>query len=408
MPVLAAVITIATLLGIGTFLRGDLTNAWQMIRIRSLRPLFADTRTITNSIDCLLAGQDPYTVRSFDPWNRVYNYPPIWLKARYLGVTSRSTNLIGTMLALGTVGACLLLFRAKTRASAFIIFFAMTSRAVLFAVERGNTDQLVFSLLVFGLFLIDRQRAEVKSLFTGLLIGLLTILKIYPVATAVVFIRNRNGVAKTLLTVVFSIAALVLTSGHSLPILLANTPQDTQLSFGALPFFTAISHHVFPGSVPPMFHHPGFASLGAIILGVLSLIAALIYRDRVNQLLPQLDFDHARGRLAISGLAIFCFAFVSGASYDYRLIFLLAVLAYLVDDLNIGTSRRSLPPAILILLLMWGSFSLSLSHEILDGLTFVLATAWLGTSLVHRAIASERTAPIGSIQTNLIDSHQSL
>ncbi len=153
-------------------------------------------------------------------------------------------------------------------------------------------------------------------------------------------------------------------------------------------------------SFPPPYRRcstiAGFASLGAIILGALSLIAALIYRDRVNQLLPQLDFDHARGRLAISGLAIFCFAFVSGASYDYRLIFLLAVLAYLVDDLNIGTSRRSLPPAILILLLMWGSFSLSLSHEILDGLTFVLATAWLGTSLVHRAIASERAASLPS------------
>jgi Glycosyltransferase family 87 len=394
MPVLAAVITIVTLLGIGTYMRGNVTDAWQMIRIPSISPLFADTRTITNSIDCLLTGRDPYTVRSFDPWHRLYNYPPIWLQARHLGVTSRSTNLIGTMLALTMAGACLLLFRAKSWVSAFIIFFAMTSRAVLFAVERGNTDQLIFSLLVFGLFLIDRQQAKLKSLFTGLLIGLLTILKIFPVVAAVVFIRNRSGVVKALLTAVFSITALVLTSGHSLPILLANTPRDTELSFGAFPFFIAIGNHAFLASTSLISLHPKVASLGGILLGALSLTAALIYRDRVNQFLPQLDFDLARGRLAISGLAIFCFAFISGASYDYRLIFLLGVLAYLVDDLNNGNSWRSLPPAILILLLMWGSFSLSLSHEILDGLTFVLATAWLGTSLLHNVIGSERTASL--------------
>jgi hypothetical protein len=394
MPVLAAVITIVTLLGIGTYMRGNVADAWQMIRIPSISPLFADTRTITNSIDCLLTGQDPYTVRSFDPWHRLYNYPPIWLQARYLGVTSRSTNLIGTMLALIMAGACLLLFRAKTLVSAFIIFFAMTSRAVLFAVERGNTDQLIFSLLVFGFFLIDRQQAKLKSLFTGLLIGLLTILKIFPVVTAVVFIRNRGGVVKALLAALFSIAALVLTSGHSLPILLANTPRDTELSFGALPFFVAIGNHAFLASTSLISLHPKVASLGGILLGALSLTTSLIYRDRVNQFLPQLDFNHARGRLAISGLAIFCFAFISGASYDYRLIFLLGVLAYLVDDLNNGNSRRSLPPAILILLLMWGSFSLSLFHEILDGLTFVLASAWLGTSLLHNVIGSERAASL--------------
>ena len=396
MPVLAAVITVVALLAIGTYMRGNVTDAWRMISIPGNSPTFTDTRTITHSIDCLLTGQDPYTVRSFDPWHRVYNYPPIWLKARYLGVTSRSTNLIGTMLALTMACACLLLFRAKSWVSAFIIFFAMTSRAVLFAVERGNTDQLVFSLLVFGFFLIDRQQAKLKSLFTGLLIGLLTILKIYPVVTAVVFIRNRNGVVKALLTAVSSIAALVLTSGHSLPILLANTPQDTQLSFGALPFFVALGNHVSLASTSPISQHPKLASLGGMLLGTLSLTAALNYRDRVNQFLSQLDFDHARGRLAISGLAIFCFAFISGASYDYRLIFLLGVLAYLVDDLNNGNSRRSLPPAILILLLMWGPFYLSLSHEILDGLTFVVASAWLGASLLHRIIRSGRTASLQS------------
>ncbi len=403
-PALAAVITIMILLGIGTYMRGSVADAWQWFRIPSAgplfipsgSPLFADTRTITNSIDCVAAGQNPYTVRSFDPWHRLYNYPPIWLQARYLGVTSRSSNLIGTMLSLIMACTCVILFRAKTWASALIIFFAVTSHSVLFAVERGNTDQLIFSLLVFGFFFIERLRVELQSLFSGLLIGLLTILKVYPIVAAVVIVRSRSSIIKALLIVFFSIAALLLTSGHSLIVLLANTPQGTGMSFGAFPFFLVIGRHIVPSSVPLLQGHHSVASIGAIILGALALVAAHLYRVRINQFLPQLDFDHARGQLAISGLAIFCSSFISGSSFDYRLIFLLGVLAYLVEDLNNITSRRSLPTAVLILLLMWGSFRSSFIHEILDGLTFILASAWLGTSLLSNLAKRESTTLLQS------------
>jgi hypothetical protein len=74
------------------------------------------------------------------------------------------------------------------------------------------------------------------------------------------------------------------------------------------------------------------------------------------------------------------------ANFNYRLIFLLGVLAYLVDDINEGVSegvsQRSLPFAILILLLLWKPFRLSLPHEVLDGTAFVIASAWLGNSLL--------------------------
>src|SRR6266481_4543127 len=184
MPVLAAVATVALILSIGTNARGSLHDAWRMLYIPSTSPLFADTRTITHSIDCLLSGQDPYIVRSFDPWSRAYNYPPIWLNARYLGITSRSTNAVATIFALATVFASLLLFRAKTWVSAVIVFFAVASRPVLLAVERGNNEQVIFASLVVGFFLIEHQGPRLKSLFTGLLIVLLTILKIYPVVAA--------------------------------------------------------------------------------------------------------------------------------------------------------------------------------------------------------------------------------
>ena len=385
LPVLAAVAAILVILSLGTHTRGSLRAAWGKLQDYPMTPLFADTRTITHSIDCLLDGQDPYVVRTFDPWHRLYNYPPIWLDARYLGVTSRSSNFIGAAMAFATVSALLLLFNARSWPSAIIIFFAVISRSVLFAVERGNTDQIIFFLLVFGLLLIDRQKNGLKPFFKGLLIVLLTVLKIYPVAAVVIFIRHRRGILKAVLTGTLSIAALVLTAGRRLPVLLGNTPRDSLLSFGAYPFFLTLGEHTLRRTVAIIQGHHSSAQIGAVLLGALAMLAGLACGDRLNRFLPPLDFDRARGCIAIAGLAIFCFAFVSGASYDYRLIFLLGALAYLVDDMNQSMSLNSLPAAVLIVLLLWKPSYLSLGGELSDGLVFIMASAWLGNSLLSRA-----------------------
>jgi hypothetical protein len=354
-----------------------------------------DTHTVTNSIDCVLTGQDPYTVRTFDPWHRVYNYPPIWLDLRYLGITSRSSNLMGATLALLTAASCLLLFRATTWAGASIIFLALISRAILFGLERGNVDEFIFALLVLGFFLIDRlppHRNTLNGLLSGLLIVLLTILKIYPVVGAIIFLRSRSGLLKTILTATVAIAALILTSGHKLFVLLANTPRDYMMSFGSFPFFLAIINTILPSSQSRLLLHPNAAPVGAIVLAALSLTAVLLFRNQLDHLLPRLDFDHARGRIAICCLAIFCFAFITGASYNYRLLFLLGPLSCLVEDLNRNQSRRSLLIAAPILFLMWAPFKLTLIHEIPDGVVFILAIAWLGTSLLPRASDTEGAA----------------
>ena len=384
LPVLAGVAAVVLALLVGTHLRGSLSGAWQILHVPSLSPLFADTRTITHAIDCFRSGQDPYTiaVRNFDPWHRDFYQPPIWLCLRYLGVTSRSTNIIGTLVAILTIAAFLLLFRAKTWPGAVIIFFAVTSRSVLFVVERGNMDQLIFSLMVFGFFLSERQKPEVRSFLRATLIVLLTVLKIFPIAAVVVLIRNRKGVITALLTAVLSVAALVATTGHHLSHILAVMEQSLWGSFGSLLFFEAIFTPTSRFLLALTQHHPKGVSLGALILATLSVSAAVAWREKLARFLPPLDFNQARGSFAAAGLAIFCLAFLRGSSYDYRLIFLLGAIAYLVEDMNQGKSLRSLPAAILLLALLWKPYQLSLIFEILDGLVFVIACAWLGTSLL--------------------------
>ena len=181
MPATAALATIVLTLGLGTVIRGSLPSAWRIFRIPALATTFSDTMTVTNSIDCLLSGQDPYVVRSFDPFQRVYNYPPIWLDLRYLGITGRSTNLLGAFMALLLASSLLLLFSATRLDSGLIVFLAILSGPVLFAMERGNIDQILFALLVFGFFVIERTHGSARTFLECSLIVVLTILKIFPI-----------------------------------------------------------------------------------------------------------------------------------------------------------------------------------------------------------------------------------
>lgn len=399
LPVLAGVAAVVLALVVGVHTRGSVFGAWQVLHVPALSPLFADTRTVTHSIDCLLTGQDPYTVRTFDPWNRTFNYPPIWLGLRYLGVTSRSTDALGILFAIMTAFALLLLLRARTWIGALVILFAVPSSAVLFAVERGNTDQVIFFLLVFGFFLIDRITPDLKPFLKSALIVLLTVLKIFPVVAVAVFVRNRKGAFLAVLTAALSIAALLITCGHRIPEVLANTPQRAYLSFGSLPFFVAIftpTSHLLLAMVR---HHPKAISLGALILGCLSVIAGVFFRKRLDRLLPPLDFNDTRGCIAVAGLAIFWVAFLRGSSFDYRLIFLLGAIAYLVEDLNHRSSLRALPATVLFVLLLWKPALLSSLFEVVDGLAFIVASAWLGTSLLDNLRPSAAHPPTHSVMT---------
>ncbi len=319
LPAAAALAAIALFLSLGTAIRGSVPAAWRILSVPALDPTFADTITVTYSIDCLLSGQDPYVVRSFDPWQRVYNYPPIWLDLRYLGITGRSTNFLGVLMALLLASSLLLLFSATRLGSALVVFLAIISGPVFLAMERGNIDQVLFALLVFGFFMIERTHGSTRTFFECSLIVVLTILKIFPIAAVVVLLKNRQRLLLAALTVVASVAALLATCGQDLPKVFANTPRIADTSFGGYTFFDAISHaithgiHGIHGLPIGLKINPRIALIGSLALVLLSIVAGLKYRTHLDKFLPSLDFCRARGCIAVSCLAIYtlCSFFVA-------------------------------------------------------------------------------------------------
>jgi hypothetical protein len=154
-------------------------------------------------------------------------------------------------------------------------------------------------------------------------------------------------------------------------------------SYGAYPVLAAIVSPISRTWEEFVDHHHGIGSIVAIFVACFSVAVGTRYRQRLYQFLPELNFDTAIGCIAISGLAIYLFSFLNAASFEYRLIFLLGPLAFLLDSSSRGERSGALPVSgLLVLFLVTRSEFHPLANGLLDGAVFVGSSAWLGTALI--------------------------
>jgi hypothetical protein len=120
----------------------------------------------------------------------------------------------------------------------------------------------------------------------------------------------------------------------------------------------------------------------AIALAALSIWFGCSQAEVVRRFLPRLDVRNRFGALAVAGLAVYCFSFILGTNYDYRLMYLLLPLAFVLRELSKKVSMGYVPLALLLI-----GYQLSLYKNVsnvpymIDPLVYVVACVWLGESL---------------------------
>jgi len=154
-------------------------------------------------------------------------------------------------------------------------------------------------------------------------------------------------------------------------------------SYGAYPALAGIVSPISRTWEKFIDHHHGIGSIAAVFVACLSVAVGQRYRQRLYRFLPELNFDTAIGCIAISGLAIYLFSFLNAASFEYRLIFLLGPLAFLLDSSTRGERSGALTVSgLLVLFLLSRSEFHPLANGILDTAVFAGSCAWLGTTLL--------------------------
>jgi len=146
---------------------------WAFLKIPSMMPVFADMRSVQGGLLTSYQGLNPQVINPGDPWQRTMNYPSIWIKIAHLLQLDNEINFFIFMLIIVTLFlfSCLsILFRFPSALNLLVMF----SGATLLAVERGNNDLLVFSLLYFATLASNDHLASLAFLISA-------VLKIYPI-----------------------------------------------------------------------------------------------------------------------------------------------------------------------------------------------------------------------------------
>jgi hypothetical protein len=276
-------------------------TAWGMLHIPAMYPPFADMRSIQGALHSISAGYDPQINNPGDPWGRVMNYPGVWI---VVAKVFRFGNEISFMtfvsvFILGYLFSCYMLLK---KSPSVYLLLAMLSGASLMAVERGNNDLVVFSLMAAALHL---RWNKIRSV----IVLLAVILKIYPVFAVYGFFRSNFKLL--VLTTTLAVIYLTLNLGEMISIKSGNTAT------GGFAYGIQLN-----------------GLLMAALLVVLVVASYILWKTDVAGKVFANQSGEYEKELFIVGGSLFVATFVLSINWDYRLVFLLFCLPYFLSLKN--------------------------------------------------------------------------
>jgi hypothetical protein len=286
------------------------THTWAALLVPTMHPPFADLRTVQGSIFSLYQGFDPQSINPGDPWNRGMNYPSIWISiANFFSLNKEPNYLIFvSTYVLIYLWSCFNILRKNPSLWMLIAIFSGSS---LLAVERGNNDLMVFSLLYFS--------SLTPALLSGAIIIFASTLKIYPIFSVVSLYANK----KTLLTIAALVGIYFLTQIPELHKIRNGTPISASLSYGAPSIAEAINSKL------KISISPWTLSL-CMVLFAITLGAS-------NKVKAYINCENRFGgefKLFMIGASIYLSTFIISSNWDYRLIFLIFCIPFIEKLVN--------------------------------------------------------------------------
>lgn len=291
------------------------TNTWSALHIPTLSPIFADMRTVQGSILSEKQGFDPQISNPGDPWGRTLDYPKIWLGVANLFQLNNETNylIFVCVFVLAYLVTCFFLLRNSPSPYLLLAIFSWPS---LLAVERGNNDLLVFVLLFAGIALS-------QGYFRAITILLATVLKVFPVFSVGALAKKPKIF---ILLVVLSAVYFIAIAGQLKVLLGGNTaltdPAGIYASYGFATNMLVIRQLIGgqPGALYTVLKY-------ALILVSLGVSVAI---SRSKSLQPA-GSSLFKTDLFIAGGSILAGTYLLTSNWDYRLIFLLLCIPYILS-----------------------------------------------------------------------------
>ena len=279
---------------------------------------FIDTEYVTAQIACWGRGIDVYRVNPCDPFGRLHDYSPLWLRMGFLPAGPAWAKILGLLQDILFAGALGFLPAVPGRAAAALMIAAIASPTVLFALERGNVDVGIVVLAVLALALWERRGAAHAAgygivLFAGLL-------KFYPLVLFARAWRESWRYFLTLTVIAGLVVATFAVCYHGeLRSALANVPAPSDFGDG-------FSSHQLGNGIAVMFGHRGAGPALTLMFDVIAIGLSVRLAAR-RGFAAACDALNAReSACLVAGALLFCGCFASGPSVGYRAVVLILAL----------------------------------------------------------------------------------
>ena len=309
----------------------DWVSVWGALGLPAETLQFFDLRVITGGLVTLQQGGDPFVASPADPWHRigggqgVFNYPRIWLHLfSLLGVSNKNISIVGIVFCvIYLVCISSLIIRSKHNVDALIVLIASLSLASLFAMERGNTDLLIFSIVFLGCVATAKSLKSV-AFFSA------TLLKIYPVAAIIVDAIRRPMKEKIVPILLLTLVGVIFFwQRRDLHAIRYATPISRTMSYGVLSLKAQADYDIRKlGYSSSHADLAGWAvAAGCWLAGALTVGIAWVTQWKLDKPVLYSQFGEM---FSIFG-GIYIFSFIIGSNWNYRLIFLLPTLPLAIE-----------------------------------------------------------------------------
>jgi hypothetical protein len=282
---------------------------------------FSDLYVFPAAVQEIARGGNPYASNPLDPWQRPYNYPRAWLlfmRYPYAAVPWLGLGIDLAWLAFLWVG-----WGRLTRWAGLLAGAAACSPPVMLALERCNSDLLIFMLV--GAALAALARGGRGAAWLGLFVA--TLLKLFPGVAFATFLPAAGRRAwGWLLAAAGGVLGWTFLRWDELIGITHNTPTGgPAISYGGTVIFTIadLLHQQSTGQWADYSAHRWIGSLAAGLVAV--GLATLAFRRSAA---PDRPFDRALACFQ-GGASIYVATFVLGSNFAYRGIFLLLCLPWL-------------------------------------------------------------------------------
>ena len=308
------------------------------------QPYFVDLKILLCGIDAIRDNISPYTVNCDDTFPH-FNYPITWgFLAPLPFITASNFLYIGFALTLSLFTFLYFFIGRINFLEAIMYSVLFISPAVMLGAERGNSDLIIFLLLLIPVF-----KSASKKLFTFIIL-FCSMLKLFPIGTIIGIFHNLKNNTKNSLILFFSTGLIfllyIIIMKDNILMVSQKTPRpyrDFCYGLGGIP--SIFIDHFLSGKIYIQ-----------IFLPVLMIIGFFLFYKLLGKQFQTLKLSEDKYGLSyMVGSSIFITTCLIGYNWEYRLIFLLFTIP---QTLRWFFEKKQLALFLLLLtmLLLWRSF----------------------------------------------------